>query len=70
MKFSRRKLEIIRWTSAALAVGAFASLQMDYENRFVGPALVFLGALIGLPAAMLTLHLHPPKLFKYLERRR
>jgi uncharacterized membrane protein YccC len=34
----------------------------------LGVLLFFGGLLLGLPGAMLTLHLHPPKWFKYLER--
>jgi hypothetical protein len=34
----------------------------------LGVLLFFGGFLLGLPGAMLTLHLHPPKWFKYLER--
>ena len=42
--------------------------QPDYAKGGWGVLLLFGGFILGLPAAMLTLHLHPPKWFRYLER--
>ena len=70
MSISKAKLEVIRWSLAAIAFGCVV-LTWYVEVR--GGWGVLLGAVFiiaGFPAAMLTLHLHPPKFFKYLERRR
>jgi len=62
-RVSRRKLELIRW---ALAAGAFACplvllLRPGYSEGGWGALLFFLFVILGIPAAMLSLHLHPPK---------
>lgn len=41
-----------------------------YRNSPAGGLFFVLCALTGLPAAMLTLHLHPPAMITNLERRR
>jgi hypothetical protein len=69
VSLSRRKLEVIRWTSAVLCLAAaIALIELQPKGRFAA-GWIFVLFLIGLPGAMLTLHLNPPKWFKYLERR-
>ena len=69
MSVSRQRLEIIRWTLGLLSM-AIIVCSWVWEIRG-GWAVLWMGLFIltGFPAAMLTLHLHPPKFFKYLERR-
>jgi hypothetical protein len=62
---SRLKLEIALWVLGFLSLGSLA-LAWDSHPGFS----LFFFLLTGIPAAMLTLHLHPPKFFKYLERHR
>ena len=70
MTWSRRKLEVARWVSAALAIGSvLVTLEMpQLRSGWPGGLLFVFFILTGFPAAMLTLHLHPPKWLKYLER--
>ena len=68
---SKRQLEVIRWTSAALCLLCWVVipwLQPAYAKGGRGVLLLFGGFLLGLPGAMLTLHLHPPRWFRYRER--
>jgi hypothetical protein len=68
---SRRQLELIRWTSAALCLLCWVVVpwsQPAYAKGGWGVLFLFGGFLLGLPGAMLTLHLHPPKWFSHFER--
>ena len=65
---TNRQLEAIRWTSAAACFATWGALVPFQPKGGLGLLLFFCGFLLGLPGAMLTLHLHPPKWFKYLER--
>ena len=65
---SKRRLEIIRWTSAALCFACWGAAVQLQPKGGMGMLLLFGGFLLGLPGAMLTLHLHPPKWFRNLER--
>ncbi len=63
---SKFKLELIRWASAAACFACWWAMTQIKTDWAV--LLFFGGFILGLPGAMLTLHLHPPKWFKYLER--
>ena len=63
-----RRLEAIRWISAAAFFACWGAALYFQPKGDLGVLLFFGGFLLGLPGAMLTLHLHPPKWFKYLER--
>jgi di/tricarboxylate transporter len=68
---SKRQLEAVRWASFALCVFCWVVIpqwQPAYAKGGWGVLLFFGGFLLGLPGAMLTLHLHPPKWFRHLER--
>ena len=70
MSVSRSRLELIRWVLISLTFAVVvASWVWDIRD---GWAVLWVGLfiLMGFPAAMLSLHLHPPKFFKHLERRR
>ncbi|PKB13459.1 hypothetical protein B0I00_3260 [Novosphingobium kunmingense] len=60
---SRRRLEMIRWatTAGALACVLVGLLRPGYREGGWGVLLFFAFTILGLPAAMLSLHLHPPK---------
>ena len=65
---SRCQLELIRWS---LALTAFAAIVGGWVFEPKGGwalLLFFFVVLTGIPAAMLSLHLHPPKFFRHLER--
>jgi len=65
---TRRRLEFIRWTLAGLSfLIAVAGVQLGAKG---GWAVLWLFGFIAtaFPASMLSLHLHPPKIFKFLER--
>jgi len=49
-------LVVVPWSQPAYAKGGW------------GVLFLFGGFLLGLPGAMLTLHLHPPKWFSHFER--
>jgi hypothetical protein len=66
MGMSKVHLEIIRWTSAAACAACWWAMTRIEADWAV--LLFFGGFILGLPGAILTLHLHPPKWFKYLER--
>ena len=69
MSISRKKLQMARWTLIALTFG-MVLVNWIYDPRGNAALLLFLLiALTMIPAAMLSLHLHPPKFFKHLERR-
>ena len=69
MSVSRKKLKIARWALIALTIG-LVLVNWVFEPKGDAALLwFFLIALTMIPAAMLSLHLHPPKLFKHLERR-
>ncbi|MEO7654459.1 MAG: hypothetical protein ABIS23_02105 [Sphingomicrobium sp.] len=57
MKLSRNRLQLIRWTSAALSFAILvSSLLWDISEGWA--VLLFFGFLvIGAPAALITLHL-------------
>jgi hypothetical protein len=65
---SRLRLEAIRWTFAVLSLGCIVAGWVFEPRRGVALALFFLFLVLGGLAAMLTLHLHPPKWLSYLER--
>jgi hypothetical protein len=58
---TNRQLEGIRWASAAACVATWGALVHFRPKGGFGVLLFFGGFLIGLPSAMLTLQLHPPK---------
>ena len=69
MSVSRKKLEITRWALIALTFG-LALVSWVYDPRGNAALLLFfLFVLTVIPAATLSLHLHPPKFLKNLERR-
>ena len=63
-----RHLEAIRLSSAAACLACWGAAAHFQPKGGLGVLLFFSGFLLGLPSAMLSLHLHPPKWFKYLER--
>jgi hypothetical protein len=65
---SRRRLQVLRWTLTALALGCVLAISEFAPRGGEGLLLFFLTLLTGIPAVMLSLHLNPPKFFKYLER--
>jgi hypothetical protein len=65
----RKKLVITRWALIALTFG-LVTANWVYDPKGNAALLwFFLIALTMIPAAMLSLHLHPPKFLKHLERR-
>ena len=64
---TNRQLEVIRWASAAACFAAWGALVYFQPKGGLGVLLFFGGFILGLPGAMLSLHLHPPKWFNYLE---
>jgi hypothetical protein len=69
---TRRRLELIRWACAgvclAIVVARLWYPSLPLWTGGFGVLLFFAFVVVGFPAAMLTLHLHPPKWFRYLER--
>ena len=65
---SKLQLEAIRWTFAALSASCIVAAWVFEPRGGMALALFFLFLVFGAPAAMLTLHLHPPKWLRYLER--
>lgn len=66
---NRRTLEVLRWSLTLLAVAAVVGIWVQPHGSWAG--LMFLAlVLAGFPAAMLSMHLQPPKWFRALEDRR
>jgi hypothetical protein len=60
---SNRQLEMIRWASggASLAIALVLMLNPALRQGGFGVLLFFGFVVLGFPAAMITMHLHPPK---------
>ena len=64
---TRHRLELVRWTLAVLSFAAVVGMWREPSGGWA--LLLFFAFLVtGIPAAMLSLHLHPPRFFKFLER--
>ena len=61
---TRLQLEGIRWTLAGLSFACIVAGWVLKPQGGTALTLFFLLLLFGIPAAMLTLHLHPPKFLK------
>ena len=65
----RRRLELIRWALILLMIAAVVGMWAEPKGGWA-LLLFFAFTVTGIPAAMLSLHLHPPKWFTELEERR
>jgi hypothetical protein len=59
-------LTLLRWSLIACSFACLVGIWTSQQHA--GVFFVLCG-LTGIPAAMLSLHLHPPRFFKGLERR-
>lgn len=68
VNMSRLQLEGIRWTLAGISLACIVAGWVLKPQGGVALGLFFVFLLFGVPAAMLTLHLRPPKFLKDPDR--
>jgi hypothetical protein len=62
------KLEVIRWVTFAVCIACWGFGLYFYASGGFGILLFFGGLVLGIPSAMLSLHLHPPKWLRLREQ--
>ena len=67
---TRRHLVIVQWSLVALTLGVFILDGLVEPKGGLALALFFVFGAAIISAAMLSMHLHPPKWFTQLEERR
>ena len=65
---TRFRLELISWTLFFLSMAVMVAIWALEPTGGWALLLFFSFIVTGVPGAMLSLHLHPPKFFRNLER--